>query len=300
MTGDDRYEEIIRELYRGILKREPDDVYLRRRTLKLREDGIRGGLAQAIDDLLASEEYRRQSADPYRLAPNMLINSSREYLQRLNAEFASRIPPGSLILDVGAGAAPYRRLFDHAKYESADFEQVAKEYGDTTYVCDITSGIPVENDRFRYILFNQTLEHIKDPIKALHELYRVLAPGGTLLCTAPLLYEPHELPYDFFRYTPFAHRYMFEQVGFGIERIDWLEGFFGTCGYMLECIYRYAPLTVPDEKHPYSAWAKAFLSAFRPLALMAAGAFYRMDLSWKITNTGFPKNYVVFATKPAK
>jgi len=65
---------------------------------------------------------------------------------------------------------------------------------------------------------------------------------------------------------------------------------------MLECIYKYMPTSVPSTV-PESLWARAFLAAFKPLALSAAGAFYRLDLSWKVTNVGFPKNYAIFARK---
>lgn len=48
------------------------------------------------------------------------------------------------------------------------------------------------------------------------------------MCAAPLFYEEHEQPYDFFRYTQFAHWLLFSQAGFQVERVEWLEGFFGT------------------------------------------------------------------------
>src|SRR5687767_11064509 len=109
-------------------------------------------------------------------------NSSRFHLDRVNREFASTIPEGALVLDAAAGAQPYRDLFAHTRYESADFEQVDKDYARSTYVCDLTS-IPVEDGRFDYILFNQALEHMPEPHDVLVELKRVLKPGGLMLCT---------------------------------------------------------------------------------------------------------------------
>ena len=43
---------------------------------------------------------------------------------RLNAFLAragEAVQPGQLVLDAGAGRAPYRDLFSHARYETADF-----------------------------------------------------------------------------------------------------------------------------------------------------------------------------------
>src|SRR6266478_4475984 len=65
----------------------------------------------------------------------MQANSSRYRLWLENKRFADSIPPGALILDAGAGDAPYKSLVTHAVYESADFEKVDKAYAKSTYVC---------------------------------------------------------------------------------------------------------------------------------------------------------------------
>src|SRR5579863_3836356 len=39
------------------------------------------------------------------------------------ADRARSVEPGSRVLDVGAGTAPYRSLFKHCRYETQDFAQ---------------------------------------------------------------------------------------------------------------------------------------------------------------------------------
>ena len=231
-----------------------------------------------------------------RLQNRLLLNSSRIYLERYNRSFAQSMKTGARMLDAGAGDAPYRVLFQHVRYESADFEQVDKPYAKSTYVCDLCERIPAE-DGLYYIVFNQTMEHFREPAKALSELFRVLAPGGRMICTAPLFYEEHEQPFDFFRYTQFAHRYLFTQAGFNVERVEWLEGFFGTCGYMLQVMHRYLPAKFQGST-PIAFLATPFLVIAKTLSIFAAALFYRLDLRWKVTHLGFPKNYVIFAGKP--
>ena len=48
-------------------------------------------------------------------------------------------------------------------------------------ICDL----PFENDSYDFIICNHVLEHIPDDTKALDELYRVLAPGGTAILQVP-------------------------------------------------------------------------------------------------------------------
>src|SRR5687768_15401983 len=102
----------------------------------------------------------------------LTFNSSRVRLWEENASFAKMIPSGAMVLDAGAGAAPYKPLLSHALYESADFELFDQPYAKSTYVCDLKE-IPVEDGRYDFVLFNQVLEHVPYPAAVLKELYRV-------------------------------------------------------------------------------------------------------------------------------
>ncbi len=76
------------------------------------------------------------------------VNSSRYHLALMTQQFAESMTPGGIVLDAGAGDAPYKSLFSHMRYESADFGKLDKEYTDLTYVCDFCEHIPVEDGRF--------------------------------------------------------------------------------------------------------------------------------------------------------
>ena len=120
----------------------------------------------------------------------------------------------------------------HARYESADFLQVDKPYGEVDYICDL-ADLPMEDERYDLVLFTQVLEHVPRPADVLWELRRVLKRGGALWLTAPLFYREHEQPYDFFRYTQFGLRHLLAETGFEVRELGWLEGYFGTLSYQL-------------------------------------------------------------------
>ena len=44
--------------------------------------------------------------------------------------------------------------------------------------------------------------------------------------------------------------------------------------------------------------ATPLLFMIKTASLFAAAALYRLDLRWKVTDLGFPKNYVIVARKP--
>jgi SAM-dependent methyltransferase len=169
------------------------------------------------------------------------------------------------------------------QYEAADFQRVpGKTYSGNHFVCDLAE-IPVADDRYDLVLFSQVLEHIPEPAAVLAELRRVLKPGGRIWASAPLFYEEHEQPFDFYRYTQFGLRRLFEEAGFESLEIDWLEGYFGTVSYQLDVAAR--------ATDGAGRWRHAE-PVLRKLSELAA----KSDLRWRITDAGHPKNYTVVAT----
>jgi SAM-dependent methyltransferase len=230
------------------------------------------------------------------------VNASRVHLSRAVRRFAKGTKKGMLVLDAGAGTSPYRKFFKHARYEAADFAELGTKYAPLDYVCDITD-IPVEDARFDRILCNQVLEHLPEPGRAMDELHRVLKPGGRVFLSVPLFYEEHQKPYDFYRYTQFSLRRLFEEHGFVVVRIDWLEGYLGTVSHQFHQMYRWLPGDLRTIRAMGVGWRILYVAPMILLTKAIAGRlrapFARADIAWKYTETGMPKNYVVVARKPA-
>jgi SAM-dependent methyltransferase len=223
-------------------------------------------------------------------------NSSREYLMEFVTRAAKSVPQGSLVLDAGSSeAAPYRQCFQGHRYESADF---AGEPKALTYVCDLTA-IPVEPERYDMVVCTQVLEHVPRPEAVLVELYRVLKPGRQLWLSTPLFYEEHMQPYDFFRYTRFGLRSLFERAGFSVNEIVELEGYYGTLSYQMDVAVRSLPIA-PSQ---YGGGAVGMAASGVAMAIIpifsVLGNFYaRLDRRKKLDGVGHCKNYCVVATKP--
>jgi SAM-dependent methyltransferase len=225
-------------------------------------------------------------------------NSSRTYLYGFLARAGQAVQPGEFVLDAGAGRAPYRSLFAHAVYETADFLGVkGKKYAEPDYVCDLAE-IPVCDARFDHVVLTQVLEHLPEPAKVLTELHRVLKRGGSLWLTAPLFYAEHERPYDFYRYTQFGLRHLLENAGFEVLEIDWMEGYLGTLSYQARVLSK----CLPSSSQDYGGGLKGLTLAFaakvsKRAARRAADGLAELDLKYKFVGKGLPKNYQVLARK---
>ncbi len=146
-------------------------------------------------------------------------------------EAAATIPAGARLLDAGAGLGPYRTLFAHAEYVSTDWEN-SPHAGDADVLASL-DALPFEDRSFDEVLNTQVLEHVAEPAAALAELHRVLRAGGRLWLTAPLVWELHEEPYDFYRYTAHGLAHLLREAGFRDVRVDPLNGYFRTLGQLL-------------------------------------------------------------------
>jgi SAM-dependent methyltransferase len=127
---------------------------------------------------------------------------------------AAETAPGTLVLDVGAGDAPYRELFTHARYVTSDWAQSLHPGARLADVVAPADALPLDDASFGLVLCTQVLEHVPEPSGVVDECFRVLEPGGRLALTVPLLWELHELPHDYYRYTEPGVRHLLDKAGF--------------------------------------------------------------------------------------
>jgi SAM-dependent methyltransferase len=225
------------------------------------------------------------------------VNSSRKYLADFARRAAGSIPDGSLVLDAGAGDSPYKAYFIRKRYHATDLGVVEKGYGQLSFICDLKE-IPISRDCYDLVFCSQTLEHVPDPKMVISELERVLKPGGHLWLTAPLNYEEHEVPYDYYRYTQFGLKYILLEAGFQIELIEWLEGYFGAVAYQLKVAARALPMAPKELGFGNIGWLLVFpLGGIKILFAILSLFFTWLDLRAKFISRGYCKNYAVIAVK---
>ena len=140
---------------------------------------------------------------------------------------------GSLI-DIGCGEKPYQELFAPFvdKHIGIDHEDT---FHDKSNIDLIGSAyeIPAQDSSFDSAVCTAVLEHLEEPELALRECHRILKPGGCAIYSVPFIWHLHEEPRDFFRFSKYGLRYLFEKVGFEIVELEALSGFWATFGQLL-------------------------------------------------------------------
>jgi len=160
---------------------------------------------------------RRQQFDPDLLGAfvNPFFLARRRLWREIAAAGADLDGP---LLDVGCGTKPYRELFAADTYIGLDIDsEAARARGIADAFYD-GGRFPFDDERFRSVLCNQVLEHVFNPAEFVGELHRVLPPGGKLLLTVPFVWDEHEQPYDYARYSSFGLKALLERHGFRVVR----------------------------------------------------------------------------------
>lgn len=138
----------------------------------------------------------------------MMADNMREWYQERYATFflddrikkvfriLSQLKAQKHFLDIGCGDGSLSLFFKEALGDtevygidtSSSAVESAKQKGINAVTLDLNvSTLPFENNFFEVVFAGEIIEHLFDPDLMLEEIWRVLAPGGTLVITTPNL-----------------------------------------------------------------------------------------------------------------
>ena len=156
------------------------------------------------------------------------------YLKKETLFFTSKLK----VLHFAPEQAFYKRFrkMENLEYITTDLNSpIADVKAD---ICDL----PFKDSEFDFIICNHVLEHIPDDTKAMKELYRILAPGGTAILQIPLendrkitfeddsITDPKERArifgqYDHVRIYGMDYFDKLASVGFSVQAVDYTKTF---------------------------------------------------------------------------
>jgi SAM-dependent methyltransferase len=145
--------------------------------------------------------------NPFYFARQGLLAGLQEFFPSLTGD----------VLDAGCGSKPYRAFIPAMTYIGMEIDtpRTRESFAADVYYDGI--NFPFQAANFDAVLCSQVFEHVFTPQDFLAEIHRVLRPGGCLLLTVPFVWDEHEQPHDFARYSSFGLQALLRRAGFTVE-----------------------------------------------------------------------------------
>ena len=104
-----------------------------------------------------------------------------------------------------------------------------------------------------------------------------------MILKVPLQWWIHEAPHDYFRYTPYGLKYMFEKAGFEEIEVEATAGFFTT--WIVKMNY-FSQRSIRGPK-PLKILIKALLIPFWAVGQFLAPYLDKLDRNWPAETSGY-------------
>lgn len=160
--------------------------------------------------------YMRESFQPGFLG--LLVNPfyfSRKELCK-NIKILARRLTGR-VLDIGCGQKPYKHFFCNAsEYICIEVDTPNNRKDKKADFYFDGKALPFPDNSLDNIFLSQVLEHVFLPDSFLAEINRVMKEEGGLLLSVPFVWDEHEQPVDYARYSSYGICALLERNSFSI------------------------------------------------------------------------------------
>lgn len=136
-----------------------------------------------------------------------------------------------VVLEIGAGGNYLKEDFK-SKYT----DWLSLDYDLRSDSIDLRGDgqqLPFKNEMFDTIISIDVLEHVPNPEKFVSEMFRVIKPGGKVILSTPFFFYLHEEPFDFFRFSKYGLKTIFERNGFSVIDVIPTAGVISIFGLLI-------------------------------------------------------------------
>ena len=121
---------------------------------------------------------------------NDALKNSDQYIKKNN-----------LILDLGGNNNIGKKGFKYSNFDNQNYICLNISKKTNPDVIASAFNLPFKDKTFDVVICTEVFEHLKYPLIASNEIYRVLKKKGVFIGSAPFIFPVHGDPDDYFRFT---------------------------------------------------------------------------------------------------
>lgn len=144
--------------------------------------------------------------NPFYIARKGLYQTIKPYGQQITGK----------TLDIGCGQKPYQSICASSEYIGLEIDLPVNRASKQADVFYDGKHLPFANEEMDSVVTHQVFEHVFHPQLFMQEIYRVLKSNGTLMMSVPFVWDEHEQPFDYARYSSFALKALLQENGFEV------------------------------------------------------------------------------------
>lgn len=222
---------------------------------------------------------------------------SVRHMARIFKDFAVSIENGRLV-DLGAGASPYRCLFDRyvKQYIAVDFSESLPPTCDASSVSLVAGDItrlPLSDASIDTICCFQVVSHVRNPRRLIYEINRVLRPGGQVIISTSYAAPIQVEPYDVCRFTPDGLSSLFREENLQVTQRLIYGGLFSSFALCLNLSMILSPIR-PNEPMRFSRKRQWLLAPVIGLINLGGAV-----LDFLLPLNRMPAGFALTAVKPS-
>ena len=199
------------------------------------------------------------------------------------------------VADIGAGKSPYYDLIapNTSLYIAIDYPSSLpqQETRNIKRVAGVIEAIPLATQSIDAVFCSQVLSQVQYPIDALHEIVRILRPGGYAIISVPHVSPIHSEPYDLYRFTPDGLSKLAEATGLRTCSVYIQGQLFASFALCFAMNLVLKPIV---HEHPMRLLPQRQL-LFAPLIAIVNGMAYLLDKILPFNRT--PVNFILVSVK---
>ena len=173
-----------------------------------------------------------------------LLITKNTLLRDLQINECTKIKVNGLSLEFGAIDRKNKTFSNFIRGKSKfEYSNIKPNKKLNIFYSDLTKKLKIKSNKYNNILLFNVLEHLPEYRIALSQINRILKKKGKIIGSTPFIYQIHDAPKDYFRFTKEFFEFELKKQKFNNIKVQYLgNGPFTACYSLIYPYIRFLPI----------------------------------------------------------